>query len=275
MKFKVSQLEVEMADFKLDGDMVRDYSGSVYGRVDSNMTVWGSNSRAGYIDKDGSYMSEDGRYLGQVWGASNVGSTSSPYSGYSGSYSGSSSNAENILIGYLLGIALVVMFIAIIILATPILAPIFLSSAENAKKRRDKSEYDKWNGYAAIASIVAILVVLGIASSIGMSTYSTVNNSITPLFFRAAPYGISTQIILLISVAVAFVVFVLSFITGIAPTAVVYLLQKENHLNKMGKITTARNIRYTNWAIVIITFGTIIMTVGGLVLYFLFFIYKQ
>jgi len=258
-----------MADYKLDGDMVRDYSGNVYGRIDENMTVWGNTSRAGYIDKDGSYISENGNYLGQVWGTSNVDSSSPSYSGYSGSHSGSSSDMENVLIGYLLGIALVILFIGIIIAATPILAPIFLSSAENAKKRRDKSEYNKWNNYAVIASIVAILVVLGIAGAISMSAYSTLNNSITSLL-STTPTGFLAWIILLFSVAFALVTFVFLFITGIAPTAVVYLRHKQNYLQKMGKTTIAKRIRYTNWAIVFIALGTVVLAFGGFVIFALF-----
>ena len=258
-----------MSDFKLDGDRVRDYNGLEYGRIDSNMNVWGSNSRAGYIDKDGSYISEDGSYLGQIWGSSNAEPTSSS-SGYSGSYSGSRSNAEDYLIGILIGIALVILFIGIIILATPILAPIFLSSAESARKRRDKSEFDKWNNYAVIASIVATLVVLGIASSIGISAFSTVDNSILHLF-KIAPSGLLAWLILFLSTILALAAFILSFITGIAPTAVVYLRQKENHLQKTGKIATAKNIRYTNWAIVLIAIGTVAISFSGFVIFVLFF----
>ena len=258
-----------MPDFKLDGDMVRDYSGSVYGQIDENMNVWGSNSKAGYIDKDGSYISQDGHYLGQVWGMSNTESTSPSYSGYSGSYSGSSSNAENVLIGYLIGIALVLLLIGIVILVTPILAPIFMSSAENAKKRRDKSDFDKWNTYAVIATIVAILVVLGIAGSICMSAFSTVNNSILHLF-KTAPTGVLAWSILLVSVVFALATFILLFITGIAPTAVVYLRYKENHLKKIGNAITAKRIRYTNWAIVIIALGTAALAFGGFVIFVLF-----
>lgn len=267
----VSQLEVEMPDFKLDGDMVRDYTGSVYGRIDENMNVWGSDSKAGYIDKDGSYISQDGRYLGQVWGTSNAESTSPSYSGYSGSYSGSSSNAENVLIGYLIGIALVLLFIGIVILVTPILAPIFMSSAENAKKRRDKSDFDKWNTYSVIAGIGALLVVFGIAGSISMSAFSTVNTSISHLF-KTVPTGLLAWSIILISMVFALATFVLLFITGIAPTAVVYLRHKESHLQKIGKITTAKRIRYTNWTIVLIALGTVALAFGGFVIFVLFLI---
>jgi hypothetical protein len=243
-----------MADFKLEDDRLRDYKGGEYGKVDSDMTVWGTNSRAGYIDKDGSYISEDGRYLGQVWTTPESKPKPSTWNPFT--RSGSSSSTENFWIGILLTIIFILLFIVVIILLTPIMTPIFLSNAESARKRRDKSEFDKWNGWTTITGIVAVLVVLGVASFIGINVFSISNN-----FLSHLEAGFFTAYMLPISITVAFITFLLLLITGMAPTSMVILRHREIKLRTVGNIKTANRLRRVNWATGIVAGCTIVLSI--------------
>jgi hypothetical protein len=180
----------------------------------------------------------------------------------SGSGGSSSTSGGEALLYVILAVAmLAVGLIGIAIAATPILAPIFLTTTENARKNGNMAEFKKWQSWGVLASLAAILVVLGIAGMIALGFFSGIAR-----FAQNTDSSIILDgFIYLLAIAVGLITFVLSFVTGISPTAVVYLRNKEKQLRILGKELTATRIRRLNWAIGIIAIGTVAVTVIGIV----------
>ena len=149
-------------------------------------------------------------------------------------------------------------FIGVVIAPIPIIAPVLLASIESARKRGNLVKVEKWEPWGVVACLMAVLVVLGIAVVIGLG-----------LFLRVAGLAqdktssILTGFIYLSAFAVGLVAFALSFITGISPTAVVYLRNKEAQLRTSGKAVTATRVRRLNWAIGITAAGTVALIAIG------------
>jgi hypothetical protein len=105
---------------------------------------------------------------------------------------------------------------------------------------------------------VAILVVLGIAGIIGLVIFSAVAS-----FAQNTTNQIIAGLIYVFAVGVALVTTVLLAITGIAPTAIVYLRQKETQLRASGKPTVATRFRQLAWGVGITAGGTVGLVVLG------------
>lgn len=183
-----------------------------------------------------------------------------PESGGSGSTS-SASGAEAILALIAAVAILAIGLIGVVIAATPIIAPILLATTEGARKRGNLAEVKKWESWGVLACLMAVLVVFGIASMIGLGIFSGVAE-----FAQNTNSSILTGLIYLLAIAIGLVSFALSFITGISPTAVVYLRNKEAQLRTSGKPVTATRVRRLNWAIGITAVGTVALTVTGFVI---------
>lgn len=178
-----------------------------------------------------------------------------------GSSGGSSTSSGEALLYLILAVAmLAVGLIGIAIVATPILAPILLTTTENARKNGNMTEFKKWQLWGAVASLMAILVVLGIAGMIAFGFYS----GITGFAQNTNSSIILDGFIYLLAITVGLITFVLLFVTGISPTAAVYLRNKEKELRTMGKEVTATRIRRLNWAICMTAIGTVIITIAGI-----------
>jgi len=178
--------------------------------------------------------------------------------------SSSSSSSEGEM--FIVVAVLVSTLISIVFIATPIIAPILLATTESARKRNDLAESKKWKGWATLTSILAIFVVLGIAGIIGVIGFLWVYGTLSQ------PYSSSivpTSIFIFATVA-AVIAFILSLITGIAPTAIVFLQNKEAQLLELGKATNAATTRKLNWAIGIVAVGTVIMAIGGIIILMIF-----
>ncbi len=174
----------------------------------------------------------------------------------SGSGSSSSSGLEGII--SLIGAAILLLLLSLgtAIVVTPILAPILLVKMERAQKRGNLPKAKKWESWGIGAIVFAVPVVFGIALLIGFAMFAAIGvlsqNTTSPIL---------TGLIYLLAIAVGLVASALSFVTGISPTAIVYLRQKEEHLRTSGKSVTAKRIRQLNRAIGIVAAGTVALTV--------------
>ncbi len=134
--------------------------------------------------------------------------------------------------------------IGIVLVATPIIAPVLLAITESAGKRNDLAAVKKWQPWATISSIVALLVVLGIAGLMALAPlYGVValaqNSDLANVSARA----------FVLATAAGLVIFPLAFVTGISPTAVVYLRGKEAEAQASGRLATATRLRRLKRAI--------------------------
>jgi hypothetical protein len=154
-------------------------------------------------------------------------------------------------------LALAVALIGVTIAATPIIAPILLSTVEKERKKGNIAYVAKWESWGAIASVVAIFVVLALAGTIGF----TIASSIVGLTQNSTS-SILTSFLYVIATICGLISFVLAFITGISPTALIYLKNKEEHSLLKGDVTTAIRTKKIHSTIKIAAISTVILTVA-------------
>ena len=173
---------------------------------------------------------------------------------------GSSSSGGEAIIYVILAVAvLAIGLISLAIVITPIIAPILLATTESARRRGDSIEVKKWQFWAVAASLMGAMVVFGIAGLLGVSVFTFVMSGLS----QAIHSSILRIPIFIFTTEVSFIVFMLSLITGMAPTAVVFLRYKELQLRDLGKAVEATTIRRLNWILGIAVVGTVSMVVGG------------
>ena len=194
---------------------------------------------------------EDRDWLGRPTQSSS-GETLYRRSGGGSSSSSSTSGAEALLVLILAVAVLAVGLIGVVIVATPIIAPILLTTAESAKKRGDMVEFKKWENWGTAASVIGLLVVIVIAGAIGITLFGIVV-SLAQNTTSSALVGLAY----VLAVAVGLGATALSLVTGISPTAIVYLRHKEAQLRTAGKTATAVRVRRLNWAIGIVAAITV------------------
>lgn len=101
--------------------------------------------------------------------------------------------------------------------------------------------------------LVVIVTALMIGVSLFALTASLVENE-APLALEGLTYVIAT--------AVGLGSAALSLVTGVSPTAIVYLRHKEVRLRALGKTAAASRIRCANWLIGVIAATTVLLTVA-------------
>jgi len=153
-------------------------------------------------------------------------------------------------------LALAVALFGVTIAATPIIAPILLSTVEKERKKGNMAYVAKWESWGAIAGIVAILVVLSLAGAIGF----TIASSIVGLTQNSTS-SILTSFLYVIATICGLISFVLAFITGISPTALIYLKNKEEHSLLKGDVTTAIRTKKIHSTIKMAAISTVILVI--------------
>jgi hypothetical protein len=176
----------------------------------------------------------------------------------SSSGSGSASSLEALGTLLLALVFIAVLLSGVVIIATPILAPILLSSAARAERSGNIAEAQKRRRQGEAASVVAVLVVFGIAGIIGLLIFLVIAS-----FAQNTTNQIVAELIYILAAGVALLATVLSAITGIAPTAVVCLRHKETQLRALGKSKVATRVRKLAWAFAITASGTVGLTALG------------
>lgn len=138
--------------------------------------------------------------------------------------SGSASGLELILGLILVVVILASGFIVLAILVSPIIAPMLLMNVECERRRGNLVEAKKWEPWGVISSLLAVMIVMGIACIIGLIFFSAVAG-----FGQNAntSFAIINLFIYILAFFMGFVAFFLMFITGISPTAIVYLRNRE------------------------------------------------
>lgn len=184
---------------------------------------------------EGSVKSSDGKQLYR------------PASSTAGTTSG-----ENALAA-ILGIVVIAMGLMVAgFLITPILAPILLGFMQSARKKGDWATVKNLEIFSVIASIIAILVVLGIAGAIGVALASGIVQ-------LAQANNYMSGFIYLLAGIVGLIVFGLSFVTGISPTAILYLNSKEMQLIAASNIAKASQVKQINSVIRVVAISTVVL----------------
>lgn len=202
------------------------------GRPEEEKDFWGNST-----------TSSDGKKLYRRQSTSNNDNSSS-----------SSGGGLEILFAIL---ALAVALIGVTIAATPIIAPILLFTVEKERKKGNMVYVSKWGSWGAIASVVAIFVVLSLAGTIGF----TIATSIVGLTQNSTS-SILTSFLYVTATICGLVSFVLAFITGISPTALIYLKNKEEHSLLKGDFATATRAKKIHSTIKMAAISTVILTIA-------------
>jgi len=177
--------------------------------------------------------------------------------------------AEGALMGTILGIVLIIIFVGMTFFITPITAPIYLFSTERARKRGNINAFNEWSYRSKLASGGAVIIVLSIASFMGFNAFSIFFNSVSNAL-KISPSELSAWFIRIPAIIVALTAFTLLFITGMSPTAMIFLGNRATRLREVGKIGSANTMRQFNWLIGIIAIGTVALAVVGFVIVMLF-----
>jgi len=148
---------------------------------------------------------------------------------------------------YVIIVAVVFACVALALAATPIIAPILLAIADSARKRGDVKKFKKWEELGIIASVLGVLVVIVIAMIIGCVLMDKVL-----LLIQNTTSSVLIVLIYMLAATVGFVSMTLLLITGISPTAIVYLRQKELQLRSIGNAETAIRVRLLYWTVGIV-----------------------
>lgn len=196
---------------------------------------------------------EDRNWLGKST-QSNSGETLYRRSESSSSNSSSTTGGEGLLILVLVVAVLSIGLIGVVIVATPIIAPILLASAESARKRGDIVEFKKWDDWGKAASVIGVLVALLIAVTIGIASFRII--LLLPQYTRVS---VIVDITPVLAIICGFLAMAMSSVIGISPTAIVYLHNREALLRASGNVAKAVRVRKLNWVINIAAFLTLLL----------------
>jgi len=233
-----------------------DKNGSYSGKTDANGNHWDKNgSYAGKTDANGNHWDKNGSYSGKTDANGNSWDRGGSYAGKntrSSDNRDSSSGGGLEILFAIIAIASAVIGIAIV--ASPIIAPILLTKIETARKKGDFAYVKEWTSWGLTASVTAILVVLVTAGVIGFEI-ATLILGLT----ASSTSSILTQFIYIVAIIVGIISFALLFITGISPTALIYLKNKESYLLSTGEIVKAKNLQQYSSVIKTTAISTVIL----------------
>ena len=181
-----------------------------------------------------------------------------------GTSSSSSISGVAFLVLLFLILTLVITLTRVIAALAPIVAPIVLTYTESMKKRGDIAKFNKMKSISAILSILALLVAgyFSARLGIGLFTYIVYQINNANLFV--------TVLIYLLAIILSPACSNLIFITGVSPTAIVYLRFKEAEYRKVENIILADRIRRLYLVIGGIAVTTISIVIFGSIVFFIF-----
>ncbi len=207
---------------------------------------------SGWTDEKGRHYDDKGNFNGWTDSSSRGTSSSTSSTSSSTSRDDSSGSGGGGLEIFFAIVAIAVALIGIAVIAAPIIAPILLNTVENARKKGDSTYVKKWESWSSIASLTALLVVLVAAGAIGFEIATSILG-----LTASSTSSILSQLIYIVAIIAGIISFTLLFITGISPTALIYLKNKEMSLLSTGE--TAKTFRLQKYSSVIKT--TVISTV--------------
>jgi hypothetical protein len=147
------------------------------------------------------------------------------------------------------------------VLGAPVIAAIPWVKARNGLGRGNLEKAREWEAWGALASLIAGLVVLIIAAIIGIGVFIGVAT-----FSKTTTLSIVVGLIYLSAVGTGWITFLLLFITGLSPTAILYLRYKESQLLTSSNIAAAMITRRLRQAIGAIGACTVGISLIGLVI---------
>lgn len=213
---------------------------------------------SGWTDEKGRHRDGKGNFSGWTESSSTTTSSSTSSTSSSTSRDGSSSSGSGGGLEILFAIiAIASAVIGIAIAASPIIAPILLTKIETARKKGDFGYVKEWTSWGLTASVTAILVVLVAGGAIGFEI-TTLILGLT----ASSTSSILTQFIYIVAITTGIISFALLFITGISPTALIYLKNKESYLLSTGEVVKAQNLRQYSSMIKTTAISTVILAVA-------------
>lgn len=165
----------------------------------------------------------------------------------------SASSTAGLLSLVLAAAALGLALTGVVIVTTPIIAPFLLAKAERARARDDLGQLKKWRNWATATSILGLLVVIVIAAATGISV-----SALAVSLIEGQDLPASESLTYLIAALLGLGSAALSSITGMSPTAMVYLHHKAARFRASGKPAAAARTRLLSWAMGIIAAITVI-----------------
>lgn len=237
-----------------DNEILRDKDGYVYdkqwhGGYEKQWSVWNQDHVRDDAERDWkpSKHTDDGTALYRQRESS-------------GGSSSSSSGAGDAASGFIALLMLALVLSGIALAFTPVAAPLILIMAESDRKRGNMPMFNKWQKWGRAATFCAFLVVLILSLALGFGAS-------LPLLTFAEHVSNTTTVVLiqLLALIAGIVVLILSFTTGIAPTAVVYFKYEEAHFIRIGELSKAGNIKRLYMTIAITAGICVSLTLIGLV----------